>query len=169
MTSQPRVSVTVILLNHYSAEKENAQYNVELRLISSHPLRRNKQGISKNPLKSVDFRGFLVRVTRFERAISTSQMWRGTNSATPGYSVFAIIPRWGRKSKFFLSVVNPVVKAVFRSVFTTCQNPANARAARLSGLPLLSSWMVPGPLPNHARYQLRYTRITVSAQTAFIV
>ena len=49
----------------------------------------NKQGISKNPLKSADFRGFLVRVTRFERAISTSQMWRGTSSATPGYSVLS--------------------------------------------------------------------------------
>ena len=100
-----------------------------------------------------------IRVTRFERAISTSQMWRGTNSATPGYSVFAIIPRWGRKSKFFLSVVNPVVKAVFRPFFTACQNTANARAARLSGLPLLRSWMVSTALPNVARYQLRYTRL----------
>ena len=123
------------------------------------PLRRNKQGISKNPLKSADFRGFLVRVTRFERAISTSQMWRGTNSATPGYSVFAIIPRWGRKSKIFLSVVNPVVKAVFRPVFTACQNPANARAARLSGLSLLRSWMVSTALPKQARYQLRNTPV----------
>ena len=113
----------------------------------------------RTPLKSADFRGVLVRVTRFERAISTSQMWRGTNSATPGYSVFAIIPRWGRKSKIFLSVVNPVVKAVFRPVFTACQNPANARVARLSGLPLLRSWMVSTALPNVARYQLRYTRI----------
>lgn len=33
--------------------------------------------------------GALVRVTRFERAISTSQMWRGTSSATPGYSVLS--------------------------------------------------------------------------------
>ena len=32
-------------------------------------------------------RAYLVRVTRFERAISTSQMWRGTISATPGHSV----------------------------------------------------------------------------------
>ena len=37
------------------------------------PLRRNKQGIRKNPLKSADFRGFLVRVARLERAASTSQ------------------------------------------------------------------------------------------------
>ena len=77
----------------------------------------------------------------------------------PDIQFFAIIPRWGRKSKFFLSVVNPVVKAVFRPVFTACQNPANARAARLSGLPLLRSWMVSTALPNVARYQLRYTRI----------
>ena len=33
--------------------------------------------------------GALVRVTRFERAISTSQKWRGTSSATPGYSVLS--------------------------------------------------------------------------------
>ena len=103
--------------------------------------------------------GALVRVTRFERAISTSQMWRGTSSATPGYSVFAIIPRWGRKSKFFLSVVNPVVKAVFRPGLLTRQNPANARVSRLSGLPLLRPWMGYRTVPKQARYQLRYTRI----------
>ena len=122
-------------------------------------LRRNKQGISKNPLKSADFRGFLVRVTRFERAISTSQMWRGTSSATPGYSVFAIIPCCGQKSKIFLSVVIPVVRAAFWPGCVPWGNPANARAARLSGLPLLRSWMVLGILPKQVRYQLRYTRI----------
>ena len=96
-------------------------------------------------------------MTRFERAISTSQMWRGTSSATPGYSVFAIIPRWGRKSKIFLSVVIPVVKAVFRPGLMTRRNPANARIARLSGLRLFWSWMVRPPLPKQARYQLRNT------------
>ena len=114
----------------------------------------------------IDFRGFLVRVTRFERAISTSQMWRGTSSATPGYSVFAIIPRRRRKSKIFLSVVIPVVKAAFQSGLLTRRNPANARVTRLSGLPLLSSWIASGPLPNHARYQLRYTRIVTFPMTA---
>ena len=107
----------------------------------------------------IDFRGFLVRVTRFERAISTSQMWRGTSSATPGYSVFAIIPRWGRKSKIFLSVVNPVVRAAFQPGLVPQQNPANARVSRLSGLLLLRSWMVSPALPKQARYQLRYTRL----------
>ena len=113
----------------------------------------------KNPLKSADFRGFLVRVTRFERAISTSQMWRGTNSATPGYSVFAIITRHRRKSKIFLSVVIPVVRAACRSCFAIRRNPANASAARLSGLRLLRSWMKSKALPKQARYQLRYTRL----------
>ena len=107
----------------------------------------------------IDFGGFLVRVTRFERAISTSQMWRGTSSATPGYSVFAIIPPRERKSKIFLSVVIPVVKAVFRPDLITRQNPANARVSRLSGLRLFASWMELGPHPNQARYHLRYTRI----------
>ncbi len=98
-------------------------------------------------------------MTRFERAISTSQMWRGTSSATPGYSVFAIIPRARQKSKIFLSVVIPVVKAVFRPGLISLPNPAHARIARLSGLRLLPSWMASEPLPNVARYHPRYTRI----------
>ena len=98
-------------------------------------------------------------MTRFERAISTSQMWRGTSSATPGYSVFAIIPRRRRKSKIFLSVVNPVVKAAFQPGLLTRRNPVNARVARLSGLPLFWSWMESTALPKQARYQLRYTRL----------
>ena len=47
-------------------------------------LRRNKQG--KAPRCNA-LLGALVRVTRLERAISASQMRRGTNSATPGYSL----------------------------------------------------------------------------------
>ena len=100
----------------------------------------------------------MVRVTRLERAISASQMRRGTNSATPGYSVFAIIPRWGQKSKIFLSVVILVVRAAFQPGLLTRRNGANARAVRLSGLLLLRSWMALGTLPKQARYQLRYTR-----------
>ena len=64
-------------------------------------LRRNKQGIRKNPLKSADFRGFLVRVARLERAASTSQMSRATNCTTPGYLVVMIIARNSCDSKSF--------------------------------------------------------------------
>ena len=42
------------------------------------------------------FQRALVRVARLERAASTSQMWRPTNWATPGYfaaCVLYIIPR----------------------------------------------------------------------------
>ena len=127
-------------------------------MVSPPILRRNKQRIRK-PSEISRFQRVLVRVTRFERAISTSQMWRGTSSATPGYSVFAIIPRLRRKSKIFLSVVNPVVKDVFWPGSVTRQNGANARAARLSGFPLLRSWMESTALPKQARYQLRYTRL----------
>ena len=42
-----------------------------------------------------------------------SQTRRDTNFAIPGYSISAIIPRREGKSKIFLSVVNPVVKAAF--------------------------------------------------------
>lgn len=101
----------------------------------------------------------MVRVARLERAASTSQMWRPTNWATPGYSISAIIPRRGRKSKIFLSVVIPVVKAAFVPFSAIGGNPANAGVARLCGV---SPHPVPDTvtaLPNQARYQLRYTRI----------
>ena len=70
-----------------------------------------------------------------------------------------IIPRSGRKSKFFLSVVIYVVKANFWPSFTVVENPANARVARGSGLWLRLSWMKTPMLPKQARYQLRYTRL----------
>ena len=131
------------------------------RTIFWHPLNPcaaiNKE--KAKPSEIIDFRGFLVRVTRLERAISASQMRRGTSSATPGYSVFAIIPRWGRKSKIFLSVVIPVVRAVFRPGLLTRRYPANTRGARLSGLLLLRPWMEHRTLPNVAPYQLSYTRL----------
>lgn len=103
--------------------------------------------------------GALVRVARLERAASTSQMWRPTNWATPGYSISIIIPRRRGKSKIFLSVVIPVVKAAFVPFSTTGGNPVNAGAARLSGV---SPCPVPDTAtahPNVARYQLRHTRI----------
>ena len=101
----------------------------------------------------------MVRVARLERAASTSQMWRPTNWATPGYSISAIIPRWGRKSKIFLSVVIYVVKADFIPLSAIVESPANAGVARLCGV---SPHPIPDTataLPKQARYQLRYTRI----------
>ena len=62
----------------------------------------------------------------------------------------------------FLSVVIPVVKAVFRSGQAVRSNPANARAARLPGLCVLVAWIGGAALPNHPRYQLRHTRILLS-------
>ena len=101
----------------------------------------------------------MVRVARLERAASTSQMWRPTNWATPGYSISAIIPRRGRKSKIFLSVVIYVVKPTFVPFSAIGENPANAGVARLCGV---SPHPIPDTttaLPKQARYQLRYTRI----------
>ena len=122
-------------------------------------LRRNKQG--KAP-RCDALLGALVRVTRLERAISASQMRRGTNSATPGYSISAIIPRRGRKSKIFLSVVIYVVKAAFMPLSAIRENPTNAGVTRLSGV---SPHPIPDTataLPKQARYQLRYTRLLLS-------
>ena len=88
-----------------------------------------------------------------------SQTRRDTNFAIPGYSVSAIIPRRGRKSKIFLSVVIYVVKAAFVPLSATGESPANAGAARLCGV---SPHPIPDTttaLPNHPRYQLRHTRL----------
>lgn len=101
----------------------------------------------------------MVRVVRLERTVSWSQTRRDTNFAIPGYSISAIIPRRGRKSKIFLSVVIYVVKAAFMPLSAIGGNPANAGGTRLCGV---SPCPVPDTataLPKQARYQLRYTRI----------
>ena len=96
---------------------------------------------------------------RLERTVSWSQTRRDTNFAIPGYSISAIIPRRRGKSKIFLSVVIPVVKATFVPFSAIGGNPANAGVARLCGV---SPHPIPDTttaLPKQARYQLRYTRI----------
>ena len=129
------------------------------RAKSLHPpqiLRRNKQG--KAP-RCDALLGALVRVVRLERTVSWSQTRRDTNFAIPGYSISAMIPRRTVKIKFFLSVVNPVVKAAFMPPSATGESPANAGVARLCGV---SPCPVPDTataLPKQARYQLRYTRL----------
>ena len=119
-------------------------------------LRRNKQG--KDP-RCDALLGALVRVVRLERTVSWSQTRRDTNFAIPGYSVFSMIPRRGGKSKIFLSVVIPVVKAAFVPFSAAGGKPAIARAARHSGLLSKPRMDRVYALPNQARYQLRYTRI----------
>ena len=101
----------------------------------------------------------MVRVVRLERTVSWSQTRRDTNFAIPGYLLFSMIPRRTVKIKFFLSVVIPVVKAAFAPPSATGESPANAGVARLCGV---SPYPVPDTataLPNHAFYQLNYTRI----------
>ena len=71
-----------------------------------------------------------------ERGASCSQTRCDTNFAIPGYSISAIISRQGGKSKIFLSVVIYVVKAAFVPLSATGGNPANASAARPSGVSL---------------------------------
>ena len=98
-------------------------------------------------------------ISRLEGGATRSQTRRDTNFAIPGYSISVIIPRRGRKSKIFLSVVIPVVKAAFVPPSATGESPANAGVARLCGV---SPYPVPDTataLPKQARYQLRYTRI----------
>ena len=76
----------------------------------------------------------------------------------PDIHFSAIIPRRGRKSKIFLSVVIYVVKADFIPLSAIVESPANAGVARLCGV---SPCPVPDTataLPNVAPYQLGYTR-----------
>ncbi len=103
----------------------------------------------------------MVRVVRLERTVSWSQTRRDTNFAIPGYSIAAIISRREGKSKIFLSVVNPVVKAAFMPLSATGGKPAIARAARLCALLSKPRMDRVYALPNQARYQLRYTRIKI--------
>ena len=88
-----------------------------------------------------------------------SQTRRDTNFAIPGYSISAMIPRRTVKIKFFLSVVIPVVKAVFVPLSAIRGNPANAGVARLCGVSPCPIPDTTTALPNQARYQFRYTRI----------
>ena len=79
----------------------------------------------------------------------------------PDIHFSAMIPRRGGKSKIFLSVVIPVVKAAFMPLSATREKPAIARAARLCGLLSKPRMDRVYALPNQARYQLRYTRIKI--------
>ena len=97
-------------------------------------------------------------IFRLEEGATRSQTRRDTNFAIPGYSISAIIPRRGVKIKFFLSVVIYVVKGDFVPLSAIGENPANAGVARLCGV---SPHPIPDTttaLPNHALYQLSYTR-----------
>ena len=94
-------------------------------------------------------------IFRLEGEATRSQTRRDTNFAIPGYSISVIIPRRRGKSKIFLSVVNPVVKAAFMPFSAIGENPAIAGVTRLCGV---SPCPVPDTttaLPKQARYQLR--------------
>ena len=55
----------------------------------------------KKPLKSIDFRGFLVRVGRLERPVSWTQTARSINWTTPGYSIFSAWYHVGKEKASF--------------------------------------------------------------------
>ena len=57
-------------------------------------------------------------------------------------------------------MVIPVVKAAFVPPSATGESPANAGVARLCGVLPYPVQDTATALPNQARYQLRYTRIT---------
>lgn len=69
-------------------------------------------------------------VFRLEGGATRSQIKRDTNFATPGYSISAIISRREGKSKFFLSVVIPVVKSAFVPPSATGESPRKRRCCK---------------------------------------
>ena len=94
------------------------------------------------------FQRALVRVARLERAASTSQMWRPTNWATPGYFAVMIIARKSCDLKFFPVCGQLCGQSGFWPGFAARKKPANARVARRSGLWLFLSWIDGESLPN---------------------
>ena len=97
----PKTSKTTKISKTAQAERITAMRSVALiaALQLYHSKRKIRTNLQLGRLRS-DY-SVLVRVTRFERAISTSQMWRGTNSATPGYSVFCHYTTLRAKIKVF--------------------------------------------------------------------
>ena len=143
----------------YHGERENQSFFCLWSFMWSKPLLyRFRQSVEIPQMQvSQGFAAFCLALSRI--LPRHSQTRRDTNFAIPGYSISAMIPRRGRKSKIFLSVVIYVVKAAFMPLSAIGGNPANAGVTRLCGV---SPCPVPDTataLPNQARYQLRYTRI----------
>ena len=105
-------------------------------------LRRFRQSVEIPQMQvSQGFAAFRLTLSRIPPR--HSQTRRDTNFAIPGYSISAIIPRRGRKSKIFLSVVIYVVKAAFVPFSAIGGNPVNAGVTRLCGV-------FPYPVPDTA-------------------
>ena len=101
----------------------------------------------------------MVRVVRLERTVSWSQTRRDTNFAIPGYSLFCHDNTARGKNKDFSVCGHSCGQSHFCAVFGNRGKTAIARVARLCGV---SHCPVPDTataLPNHAFYQLNYTRI----------
>ena len=107
----------------------------------------------QNPSEIDDFRGVLVRVERLELSASRSQSARATNCAIPGYLLVRFL-------EILLSVVKAVVRCNFEILSKQGLNPATDRVPTASGVSPLPAPDTGTPLPNQARYQLRYTRIS---------
>ena len=80
-------------------------------------------------------------------------------SLHPDIQFSAMIAEGKGKSKFNLSVVNPVVKEDFQSGFVVGKNPANAAVSETSGASMFRMRIGAPTLPNHPCYQLHHTRI----------
>ena len=120
----------------YHGRGENQRFFCLWSFMWSKPLLRRFQQSKKTPQMQVS-QGFAAfRLALFRIPPQHSQTRRDTNFAIPGYSISAIIPRQGGKSKIFLSVVIYVVKAAFMLFSAIGENPANAGVARLCDVPL---------------------------------
>ena len=83
----------------------------------------------------------LVRVVRLERTISTSQMWRGTNSAIPGYSVFCHDSREEKEKQDFPVCGHSCGQSELQGGIPSKANPASATVQIPSGVATGQRWI----------------------------
>ena len=111
----------------------------------------------------------MVRVGRLELPASCSQSRRATNCATPGYEVFQLWSNmWSRSffdqlqasGKVLPGLLSQGFPEFLRAVARTRASRSQSRRATNCATPGYEVVGWPGRiLPNHVRYQLRYTRI----------
>ena len=83
----------------------------------------------------------MVRVVRLERTTSSSQSWRATNCAIPGYSIFLHDTMRRRKKQVFRVCGRCCGQARFFGSFSTGEFPPQSTVPRTSGVPLLGEWI----------------------------
>ena len=83
----------------------------------------------------------MVRVVRLERTTSSSQSWRATNCAIPGYSIFLHDTMRRKKKQVFRVCGRRCGQTQFCRNFSTGGFPPQATVPRTSRLSLFGEWI----------------------------